>query len=126
MSSVCFLPFLLISFYLFDKLKLFLKNKCYEVSHFVILSSLLSPLHQGFLLSNLWPTSQINFIVLWNMIHSKGFGISQRDLLICCTLTDKPGTTPDSLQETTIPFTTSERILAEFSGEKRIFYVRSL
>ena len=93
-----------------------MKNKCYEVSHFVILSSLLSPLHQGFLLSNLWPTSQVNFVVLWNMIHSKGYGISQRDLLICCTLTAKPGTTPDSLQETT-----SERILEEFSGEKGIF-----
>ena len=36
----------------------------YEVSHFVILSSVLSPLHPIILLGTLWSTPHVNFVVL--------------------------------------------------------------
>jgi len=94
----------------------------YEVSHFVILSSLLSPLSPNILLSTLWPTPHFNFVVFWNMIHSKGVGISQTDLSICCILAAQAGTVPDKLQETTMPLLHQGVSKRSFPAKQGIFF----
>jgi hypothetical protein len=45
-------------------LEVFVQSIYYEVSHFVILSSLLFPLHPRILQITLWLTSHVNFVVL--------------------------------------------------------------